>query len=429
LLVHPVIAESCASAIGGLVSDPDSGLDPGVGLAEAAVAGPDLLERFAGISDRRSDQGREHPVAVVLTLCAAAVLAGMRSFTAIAGWITDVPADMVACLYVAAGAAPTTGPSKTTVWRVLTGADATAVDTAIGAWLAQHAHHTAGTGADTGAGTGADTGADTGSAVVAVAVDGKTVRGAVDAGGQQPHLLAAATHDDQLVLAQVEVGAKSNEIPMFAPLLDQLATTGVELNRVVITADALHCQRAHAQWLYERGAGFVFTTKRNQPALYAALDALPWSSVPIGHRQVERARGQVTTRTIQVLTAPPALPFPHVKQVWLIERYVRDTTGNLTSAIAALGVTNLGPDQAGPADLARLVRRHWGIESLHWLRDTVYREDDSRAAARSGPRVMAALRNLSIGALHLAGRRDITEATRWAGRVMHRPFQLLGLTP
>jgi hypothetical protein len=69
--------------------DPDPGLDRGVGLAEAAVAGPDLLERFAGISDRRSDQGREHPVAVVLTLCAAAVLAGMRSFTAIAGWITD----------------------------------------------------------------------------------------------------------------------------------------------------------------------------------------------------------------------------------------------------------------------------------------------------------------------------------------------------
>jgi predicted transposase YbfD/YdcC len=426
LLVHPVIAESCASAIGGLVSDPDPGLDPGVGLAEAAVTGPDLLERFAGISDRRSDQGREHPVAVVLTLCAVAVLSGMRSFTAIAGWIIDVPADMVACLYVAAGAAPTAGPSKTTVWRVLTGADAAAVDAAIGAWLAERAHHTPDT--DTGTGTGTGTGTDTDSKVVVVAVDGKTVRGAVDTDGNQPHLLAAATHDEQLVLAQVEVGAKSNEIPMFAPLLEQLAATGVDLNRVVITADALHCQRGHAQWLHERGAGFVFTTKLNQPTLYAALNALPWPTVPIGHREVERARGRVTTRTIQVLPAPSSLPFPHVRQVWLIERYVRDTTGNLTSAIAALGVTNLGPDRAGPEDLARLVRRHWGIESLHWLRDTVYREDDSRAATRSGPRVMAALRNLSIGALHLAGRRDITEATRWAARAMHRPFQLLGLT-
>jgi predicted transposase YbfD/YdcC len=344
LLVHPVIAESCASAIGGLVSDPDPGLDRGVGLAEAAVAGPDLLERFAGISDRRSDQGREHPVAVVLTLCAAAVLAGMRSFTAIAGWIIDVPADMVACLYVAAGAAPTAGPSKTTVWRVLTGADAAAVDAAIGAWLAERAHHTA----DTGAGTGADT--DT---------------------------------DSTVVVAQVEVGAKSNEIPMFAPLLDQLAATGIDLHRVVITADALHCQRAHAQWLHERGAGFVFTTKLNQPTLYAALDALSWTSVPIGHREVEHARGRVTTRTIQVLPAPPGLPFPHVRQVWLIERYVRDPAGTLLSAITALGVTNLGPDQAGPADLARMVRRHWGIESLHWLRSP-RAADLSCDVARSG---------------------------------------------
>jgi len=69
------------------------------------------------------------------------------------------------------------------------------------------------------------------------------------------------------------------------------------------------------------------------------------------------------------------------------------------------------------------------VESLHWLRDTVYREDDSRARTRSGPRVMAGLRNLSVGAWHLAGRRDISEATRWASRNMLRPFQILGLTP
>ncbi len=115
--------------------------------------------------------------------------------------------------------------------------------------------------------------------------------------------------------------------------------------------------------------------------------------------------------------------------MWLIERYVTDLAGIPTSAIAALGITNLHSSQAAPADIARLVRNHWGVESLHWLRDTVYREDDSRARTRSGPRVMAGLRNPAIGALHLAGRRDITEATRWATRNMHRPFQILGLTP
>lgn len=71
MLVHPAIAESCACAIGGVVSDPDVRGR----LAAAAVESPDLLGRFAGVSDGRSDQGRDHPVAVVLTLCAAAVLA------------------------------------------------------------------------------------------------------------------------------------------------------------------------------------------------------------------------------------------------------------------------------------------------------------------------------------------------------------------
>ena len=425
MLVHPAIAESCASAIDGVVSDPDVRGR----LAAAAVEGPELLGRFAGISDGRSEQGRDHPVAVVLTLCAAAVLAGMRSFTAIAGWVADVPAELLAWLYATP---PSGGPSKTTLWRVLTGADAAAVDAAIGSWLAEraHQHATATTGASTAArapDTGPADGAD--AEQLAIAVDGKTVRGAVAADGAQVHLMAAATHGDQLVLGQVEVGAKTNEIPMFAPLIDQLAATGIDPSRLVVTADALHCQREHATYLHQRGAGYVFTVKHNQPGLFAALDALPWTDTPIAHRETDRGHGRITTRTIQTLPAPPDLPFPHVGQAWLIERYVTDLAGHPTSAIAALGITNLHPDQATPADIARLVRDHWGVESLHWLRDTVYREDHSTAHTRSGPRVMAGLRNLSIGALHLAGRYDIAEATRWASRNMLRPFQILGLTP
>jgi predicted transposase YbfD/YdcC len=424
LLVHPAIAESCASAIDGVVSDPDVRGR----LATAAVEGPELLRRFAGISDGRSDQGRDHPVAVVLTLCAAAVLAGMRSFTAIAGWVADVPAELLAWLYLT----PTPGePSKTTLWRVLTGVDAAAVDAAIGSWLAERAQHATAAAAASTAARAPDTdptdGAD--GELLAIAVDGKTVRGAVAADGAQVHLMAAATHGDQLVLGQVDVSAKTNEIPMFAPLIDQLAATGIDPSRLVVTADALHCQRDHATYLHQRGAGFVFTVKHNQPGLFAALDALPWTDTPVAHRQTDRGHGRITTRTIQTLPAPPDLPFPHVGQVWLIERYVTDLAGSPTSAVAALGVTNLHTNQATPADIARLVRNHWGVESLHWLRDTVYREDHSRARTRSGPRVMAGLRNLSIGALHLAGRRDIAEATRWASRNMLRPFQILDLTP
>ena len=138
------------------------------------------------------------------------------------------------------------------------------------------------------------------------------------------------------------------------------------------------------------------------------------------HRH-RKGHGRITTRTIQVLPAPEDLPFPHVSQVFLIERYVTGLDGKPISAVAALGVASPEPGQADPADLAGYVREQWSIESLHWIRDTLYQEDKSKVRTRSGPRVMAALRNLAIGALRLAGRVDITEATRWAGRSMDRP--------
>jgi predicted transposase YbfD/YdcC len=433
LLLHPVIAESGFAGLGAAVS----GSTPVDDFPAPTRVCADLLQRFARVSDGRRDQGRIHPVAVVLTLCAAAVVAGMASFTAIAGWATDVPAEVLVKLY----GRRSDPPSKATIWRVVTGADAATVDAVIGAWLlAQAAAHDVAGGDDAGGDDagGDDAGGDDAGGddradreapeLLAIMVDGKAVRGATDVEGNQVHLLAAATHDDALVVGQVEVGAKSNEIPQFAPLLDTLAAAGVDLAHTVITADALHTQRAHADYLHERGAGFVFTCKHNQPRLFAALDALPWAQTPIAARQVDRGHGRVTTRTIQVMPAPEDLPFPHVNQVWLIERYVTALDGTPTSAAAALGVTNLTAATTAPQRLAALVRNHWGIESLHWLRDTVYREDNSTVRTRSGPRVMAGLRNLAVGAHHLAGRRDITEASREAGRVMHRPFKILKLT-
>jgi predicted transposase YbfD/YdcC len=425
LLLHPVIAESGFAGLGAAVS----GSTVADGFPAPTRVCADLLQRFARVSDGRRDQGRVHPVAVVLTLCAAAVVAGMASFTAIAGWATDVPAEVLVTLYGRRSAPP----SKATIWRVVTGADAATVDAVIGAWLLAQAAARDVVAGDVVAGddvasddvAGTDREAPE---LLAIMVDGKAVRGATDTEGNQVHLLAAATHDDALVLSQVEVGAKSNEIPQFAPLLDTLAAAGVDLAHTVITADALHTQRAHADYLHERGAGFVFTCKQNQPRLFAALDALPWAQTPIAARQVDRGHGRVTTRTIQVMPAPEDLPFPHVNQAWLIERYVTALDGTPTSAVAALGVTNLTADTTAPQRLAALVRNHWGIESLHWLRDTVYREDNSTVRTRSGPRVMAGLRNLAVGAHHLAGRRDITEASREAGRVMHRPFKILKLT-
>ena len=138
MLVHPVIAESCATAL-----EPAAAPDPpDADLPLSALRDVDLLQRFAGVSDGRHDQGRDHPVGVVLVLCAAAVLGGMRSFTAIAGWVADVPVALLGVLYGRGGVDPAAAdrqiplfPSKTTLWRVLTGADPAAVNAAIGGWL------------------------------------------------------------------------------------------------------------------------------------------------------------------------------------------------------------------------------------------------------------------------------------------------------
>jgi predicted transposase YbfD/YdcC len=380
-----------------------------------------LLELFAGVSDGRVGQGRDHPVAAVLALAAAAVVAGMKGYTAITGWIADVPPAILADLYLRSGAAPAPPPSKTTIWRGLTDADTGAFDAAVGTWLMDLAGFT------TPATASRDTGEeDCPQALMQVRLDGKAIRGARDAGGNQVRLLAALVGPDaagSVVAAQTEVGVKTNEVPMSAVVLGQ-----IDLNNKIVTADALHTVKATANHIHEHGGEFVLPVKENRQALFDALDALPWRQVPIAHTATDKGHGRITTRTIQVLPAPEDLPFPHVSQVFLIERHVTDLTGKPVSSVAALGVASPEPGRADPAALAGYVREQWSIESLHWIRDTLYQEDKSQVRTRSGPRIMAGLRNLAIGALRMAGRTDVTEATRWAGRSMDRPFTILGLT-
>jgi predicted transposase YbfD/YdcC len=381
----------------------------------------DLLELFAGVSDGRTGQGRDHPAAAVLALAAAAVVAGMKGYAAITGWVADVPPAILAGLYLRSGAAPAPPPSKTTIWRVLTDADPGALDAAAGTWLMNLAGYTA------PAAAALDAGQEAGSrALMQVRLDGKAIRGAKDADGNQVRLLAALAGPDaatSVVAAQAEVGKKTNEVPVAAVVLDR-----IDLNGKVVTADALHTVKATANYIHDHGGEFVFPVKENRRALFDALDALPWDQVPVAHTATDKGHGRITTRTIQVLPAPDDLPFPHVSQVFLIERYVTGLHGQPISAVAALGVASPEPGQADAAGLAGYVREQWSIESLHWLRDTLYQEDKSTVRTRSGPRIMAALRNLAIGALHLAGRHDTTEATRWAGRYIDRPFTILGLT-
>ncbi len=174
-------------------------------------------------------------------------------------------------------------PSETAIRRALAGADAVALDE-LAAWLLAQA------------------GDRPGDSLMAVAVDGKTVRGAVQPDGRAVHLLAAMASGG-MVLAQREVGHKTNEITQVKPLLDRL-----DLADAVVTLDALHCQRETARYLVQdKAADYIFTAvKDNQPKLFEALDALPWVGVPVQHVMTDRNHGRaVTTQPRDVRTPTP----------------------------------------------------------------------------------------------------------------------------
>lgn len=388
-----------------------------VGVLSALLAGgpagtvtgqlPGLTEFLAAVPDHRRPQGRRHSLACILSLACAAVAAGARSLVAIAEWAADAPAAVLSGLAVRrdpCGGAQVV-PSETTIRRALSGVDAAALDERLAAWLLARAGAVP-------------------AAVPAVAVDGKTVRGAIQPDGRAVHLLAAMTSSG-MVIAQREVGHKTNEITQVKPLLD-----GLDLRGTVVTLDALHAQRETARYLVEdKGADYIFTAvKDNQPKLFDALDALPWQSVPVHHVMTDRAHGRDETRTIQVQPAPEDL-FPHAAQAFLIERHVRNLDGTPRSAIAALGITSMTARRGTPPVVAAGVRGHWGIENkLHYVRDVTYGEDASRVRTGSAPRAMASLRNLTIGALRADGWTNIASGLRWASRDYTNALSLLKLT-
>jgi len=230
----------------------------------------------------------------------------------------------------------------------------------------------------------------------------QTLRGSRSRDSPARHVLAAAEHGTGAVLASTDVDTKTNEITRFGPLLDQIT----DLHEVVVTADALHCQRDHVAYLASRGAYWILTVKGNQPSLYLQLAGLPWRLVPDADRDTARGHGRREIRTLKILSVSTGIDFPHAAQAIQIRRRRRrlDQPKRFTTE-TVYAITNLLAHQAKPMHLADWIRGHWSIENkVHWVRDVTYDEDRSHIRTGAGSQVMAALRNAAIGALRLAGR-------------------------
>ncbi|WP_237533232.1 ISAs1 family transposase [Streptomyces sp. SID685] len=158
--------------------------------------------------------------------------------------------------------------------------DGDTVDNAVGAWPARRATDPV----------------DEPDRLTGLAVDGKTARRS-RTDGHAVHLLAAALHDSQTVIAQRQVAAQSNEIPAFTPLLENL-----DLRGLVVTADAMHTQREHAHHIVAASGHYLLVVTGNQQKLRKQIKRLPWSEIPLQGRITTTGHGRREIRQLKVCT-------------------------------------------------------------------------------------------------------------------------------
>ena len=387
--------------------------------ARVVESGPDgeslaagVWQRLEALPDPRSPQGRIYPLACLVAVAVCAfTAAGNDRFTAVGQWIKRAgqadlarlraPWDPVAGRYRA--------PDEKTIRVVLDRLDPRALTRALlgprprrrrgGPSPASVRRYRARRAARQAQALARDR-------LRAVAVDGKTSRGARRADGTRVHLLGAAEHGGHL-LDHLEVDIKHNETSHFTALLEPLDLAGA-----VVTFDALHTVRANLDWLAgEKKSHYIAVVKKNQPLLHARVRALPWRQVPAGSITRETGHGRTETRTLKTAHVS-FLAFPHARQAIKITRRRKDTATGRTTRQTVYAVTSLTSADATAADLARLVREHWSIEAHHHIRDTTFSEDTATSRTGGGPANLATIRAAVIAAIKDAGYLHVPEGRR-----------------
>ncbi|MGW3692237.1 ISAs1 family transposase, partial [Streptomyces sp. NPDC005125] len=373
-----------------------------------------LRRHLARVPDPRSRRGRWYPLVGVLLMCACGAVSGARTILEIAEWGRRATTAVLDSLDIRRHLPGRyRAPSHPTLTRILATVDGDALDTAVGAYLAERT--------DEGE-------RDRSACGSAIAVDGKALKGSARGGRRHRHLLSAVTHAPAPVtLAQREVGSKTNETAAFRPLLQEL-----DLDGAVVTFDALHSVKDQVRWLVEeKKAHYIAVIKGNQPTAFAQLKALPWDQIPVQHSRSETGHGRRESRSIKtmaVATNLGGIVFPKAKLALRVHRR-RKENGRTESRETVYAVTSLDTHQADPSQLANHVRGHWTIEnSSHHIRDVTFAEDASTVHTGNAPRAMATFRNLAIGRLKLLGATNIAQTTRAIRDLPERATWILGIT-
>jgi predicted transposase YbfD/YdcC len=349
-----------------------------------------LLEMLQQIPDTRQAKGKRYPLPFLLAAILLARLSDEHTPSGITNWIGLRRHLLVAALPTTRFTAPSLNMIRRTLDEVISADE-------LHRTFRQFLHQSYG-----------------GQQSVLITIDGKTLRGTIAAGQTSGvHLLAAYLPEEGVVLAQVEVDKKENEITVAPKLLQQL-----DLRGRVVSGDAMLSQRSLSVQIMTQGGDYLWFVKENQPRLLADVaqffvpprKAKGWHASPLPQesaRSTSKAHGRLEERRITVMSDETNfIDWPGLRQVFKLERKVTILrTGQCTCQVV-YGITSVSRERATASCLLAWTRDHWGIENgLHHRRDVTLKEDATRMSSPSQANVVATMNNFIVG---LAGKLGFT---------------------
>jgi predicted transposase YbfD/YdcC len=357
----------------------------------------ELYTALAQVNDKRQERGKRYTISLLLIVVILAKLSGEDTPYGIAEW-AKIREEELQQLF---GYHRRVSPSNKTIQRLT---DTTLEDQDLQMTIRHYLHRTYG-----------------GQQSILVTIDGKTLRGTIPKGKTRGvHLLAAYLPEEGVVLLQIEVSQKENEIVAAPTLLRQL-----DLKGRVVSGDAMFTQREISVAVLAQGGDYLWFVKDNQPTLHEDVQrffqevehAPGWHIPPLPQTvavETVKQSGRIETRR---LTAIPDeenyLQWPGLKTVFKLERHVvRPQKGDEWSQVV-FGITSLTYTPSLAKQLLTWTRQHWGIENkLHYRRDVTLHEDATRMKQTHQAQVIATLNNFVIALANYLGFSNLASARR-----------------
>ena len=341
-----------------------------------------LMERLENLVDTRKARGKRYTLPFLMIVILLAKLAGEDTPKGIAEWLKLRRRQVVAAF----NSKRDTVPAYNTIRRTL--AD-TVSESELQQAFVRFLHQCYG-----------------GQQSVLVALDGKTLRGTIPKGKTQGvHLLAAYLPEEGIVLMQVAVKSKENEIKAAPKVLARL-----DLKGRIVCGDAMFTQRQLSVQIVAQGGDYIWFVKGNQKQLHADVaqffvpprKAKGWYIARLPQtvaQSSEKAHGRLEQRVLTLMIDETGfIDWPALRQVFKVDRKVIcRRTGEITEE-TVYGITSLSPEHSSAEQILDFTRSYWGIENgLHYRRDKTLREDAIRMSDDNQAEVMAVLNNFIVG--------------------------------